>query len=272
MVRQARSRSFYGSSVSSRRFEHFVITERNYPAGYSTPIHAHERALFCLVLDGGYEERHCRRMLQCTSTTMLFHAAHEDHLEKFGDCGARSLIVELAPEWLERIRQIASLNLQSTLAHEGGMLQPVCAKLYQEFLSGDPVSGVVIEGVLLELAGEFFRTETRRELKRPAWLARAVDVIRENFPSRLSLSGIAGEVGVHPVHLAQSFRKVWGCTVGDYVRRVRIEYACEQLVRTDIPLIQLAADAGFADQSHFGRTFKRAVGMPPSEYRAGARR
>jgi hypothetical protein len=43
------SKSFYGSSIGSRDF---VITERQYPGGCTTPVHAHERPLFCLVLHG----------------------------------------------------------------------------------------------------------------------------------------------------------------------------------------------------------------------------
>ena len=272
MVRQHYSKSFYGSSLVSRDFGQFIITERKYAGGCTTPVHAHERPLFCLVLDGAYEEQHCNKVLHCTRTTTLFHAAQEDHLERFSDYGARSLIVELEPAWMERIRQISRLALHNTAVHDGGVLRPIGSKLYREFLSGDPVSRLVIEGVLFEITGEFFRAEQRRDSRPPAWLGRAVDVIQDNFPRRLTLAGIADQVGVHPVHLAQSFRRFHGCTVGDYIRRLRIEYACEQLARSDTPFIQLAIAAGFADQSHFSRTFKRAVGILPSQYRANRRR
>jgi hypothetical protein len=49
--------SLFGRTVRRRSFGDFVLTERAYPAGYSTPLHAHERPLFCTVLDGGYEEQ-----------------------------------------------------------------------------------------------------------------------------------------------------------------------------------------------------------------------
>src|SRR6266545_2971464 len=195
-----RSRSFYGSSVSSRDFGQYIITERRYPGGCTTPKHAHERPLFCLVLEGAYEEQHCNKFLHCTRTTTLFHAAREPHLERFADCGARSLIVELEPAWMERIQQISTSALHSTAVHDGGALRPIGSKLYREFMSGDPMSQLVIEGVLLEMTGEFFRAETRREAKPPAWLGRAAEMIQDHFPSRLTLSGIATEVGVHPVH------------------------------------------------------------------------
>ena len=52
------------------------------------------------------------------------------------------------------------------------------------------------------------------------------------------------------------------------VRRLRIEYAKIQLLRTDEPLAAIAVDSGFADQSHFTRTFARVEGTTPGRFRS----
>lgn len=262
---------FYGSSLTSRDFGQFVMTERQYPGGCTTPVHTHERPLFCVVLDGSYEEHHSNKTLHCTRTTILFHAAGEEHLERFADCGGRSLIVELEQTWIDRVREISRVGIQNSAAQDNGPLRPMGSRLYQEFLTGDPASRLVIEGLLFEITGEFFRAECRYETRRPGWIDRAVEMIQDNFPRRLTLARIADEVGVHPVHLAQSFRRFQGCTIGDYIRQIRIDYACRELVRSNTSFIDLATAAGFADQSHFSRTFKRAIGVLPSQYRANAR-
>jgi AraC family transcriptional regulator len=271
MGSQRTFKPFYGTSLISRDFGQFVVTERHYPGGCTTPVHAHERPLFCVVLDGAYEEQHCNKTLYCTQTTTLFHAAEEEHLERFSDFGARSLIVEVEPAWIDRVREISQVGIHNSAVQDSGTLRPMGSRLYREFLTGDPAARLIIEGLLFEMTGEFFRAERRRETRRPGWLALAVEMIQGNFPRRLTLADIANEVGVHPVHLAQSFRRFHGCTVGDYVRRVRIDYACQELVRSDAPFIDLAIAAGFADQSHFTRTFKRTVGILPSQYRSNAR-
>jgi AraC family transcriptional regulator len=72
---------------------------------------------------------------------------------------------------------------------------------------------------------------------------------------------------VHPVYLACAFRRHYRSTVGEYVRRLRVEFACRELSATRAPLAQVALAAGFADQSQFSRTFKRVVGLTPTEYR-----
>jgi AraC family transcriptional regulator len=262
---------FFGSSLTSRDFGQFLMTERQYPGGCTTPVHAHERPLFCVVLEGAYEEQHSNKTLYCTPTTTLFHAAEEEHLERFADCGGRSLIVELEPAWIDRVQEISRVGIHNSVAQDSGTLRSMGSRLYREFLTGDPVSRLMIEGLLFEITGEFFRAERRSERRLPAWLAQAVEMIQDNFPRRLTLASIAEEVGVHPVHLAQSFRRFHGCTVGDYVRRLRIDYVCQELVRSDTSFIDLATAAGFADKGHLTRTFKRAVGVSPPQYRANAR-
>ena len=78
-------------------------------------------------------------------------------------------------------------------------------------------------------------------------------------------------VGVHPVTLARAFRRTFGCTIGEYLRRLRIERAAEQLATGTQPLAEIALAAGFADQSHFSNVFRRRVGMSPSAYRREVR-
>jgi AraC family transcriptional regulator len=49
---------------------------------------------------------------------------------------------------------------------------------------------------------------------------------------------------------------------------MRIEYACRELMASNLAVINIAFAAGFADQSHFSRTFKRLCGTTPGRYRA----
>ncbi|HYR28431.1 MAG TPA: helix-turn-helix transcriptional regulator, partial [Thermoanaerobaculia bacterium] len=63
------------------------------------------------------------------------------------------------------------------------------------------------------------------------------------------------------------FRRHFRCTVGDYVRERRIEYASRELARSATPLALIALDAGFASQAHFSTTFKRMTGFTPAAYR-----
>ena len=142
-------------------------------------------------------------------------------------------------------------------------------RLYGEFRNSDEVSPLVMEGLALEIMSELSRNSMKDSAKKsPAWLKRARDVIHSRFSECLTLAGVAESVDVHPVHLASVFRRFYRCSVGEYIRRLRIESACEEIARSDTPLTQIALGAGFSDQSHFSKTFKHLMGMTPSQYRS----
>ena len=85
-----------------------------------------------------------------------------------------------------------------------------------------------------------------------------------------SASSIAAASGVHSVTLARGFRRAYGCTLGEYIRR-RIERAIEKLRTSSAPLAEIALANGFADQSHFSNLFRRYTGVTPSRFRRAAR-
>jgi AraC family transcriptional regulator len=72
---------------------------------------------------------------------------------------------------------------------------------------------------------------------------------------------------VHPARLARGFRHVWGESVGERLRRLRLEAARDALARPGSDLAEVAHACGFADQSHLTRAFRRAFGLTPGAYR-----
>jgi AraC-like DNA-binding protein len=124
--------------------------------------------------------------------------------------------------------------------------------------NADEVSPLIIEGLALEMLAETSRCQTRAvEPKAPLWLEKAEDMLRAHFAEHLSLSFIGRVIGVHPVHLAREFRRHYHSTVGEYLRGLRIEYITNELATSDASVVEIAAAAGFSDQSHLSRTFKR---------------
>jgi AraC family transcriptional regulator len=93
------------------------------------------------------------------------------------------------------------------------------------------------------------------------------DVVHSYYHERLTLEQLASIAAVHPVHLAQSFRLAYSCSIGEYIRKLRVTRAARQLAHTDQPLAEIAIACGFYDQSHFHRVFKKHVKMTPAQYR-----
>lgn len=136
-------------------------------------------------------------------------------------------------------------------------------RMYYKFREMDDESLKKLEQALLEDG-----SVTKSDHRFPQWLERVRNILEQRFAEPFKLSEIAAEAGVHPVHLAREFRKHYGSSVGEYLRRVRIEYACRELLGSNAAVTNIAFAAGFADQSHFSRTFKRLCGTTPGKYRA----
>lgn len=259
--------SFYGETLRSCKLPNFELSERIYPARFQTPKHSHKKALFCFVMDGDYTEEYGGKMRECKSSSLLFHPPDELHAEYFHDSGGRSFLIEIDPTWFQRIREQLK-GADNPANFYGGSLELLARKLYKEFVRMDDVSGIVIEGLLLEMLGEASRQYSQITVNQPPrWLQQARELLLARFAENLTLSEVARVVGVHPVHLAQMFHRTYSCTVGEYIRRLRIEYACRELATSEKPIVDIALAAGFCDQSHFTRTFKRSTGLAPSQYR-----
>ncbi len=263
--------SYYGEALRSRKVGGFELSERVYPPGFRTPKHTHKRALFCFVMAGNYTETYGGRMLECKSSALLFHPPGELHAEHFHDAGGRSFIIEMEPGWLAQIRKQLAVA-DNSADFRGGVFELLARKLYREFAQLDSASPLIIEGLMMEMLGETVRRSPAPERHSPPrWLQQARELLHARFTENLTLAEVARNVGVHPVHLAQTFHKTYECTIGDYVRRLRIEYACHELAASARPIVDIALAAGFCDQSHFTRTFKRAIGAAPSQYRESLR-
>jgi AraC family transcriptional regulator len=177
------------------------------------------------------------------------------------------LTVEIAPRWMERVAE-ESIALPHALSFRDGLVSGLARRIAHEFQQMDSGASLVLEALSLELLVAAARcTSIRPERTAPQWLERARELIHARFAERLTLDDIAAHAGVHPVHLATVFRRRFQCTIGDYIRDRRIEYASSELRKARTPLALIALDAGFANQGHFSTTFKRITGFTPAAYR-----
>jgi AraC family transcriptional regulator len=262
---------FYGQVTRQRMVAGLHLIETRYAPGTRLPRHCHEHGYVCLVRRGHYQEKYGGRERSCGPLTVAFHAPGELHAEHFADDETWSFNIEMTSAWLARWREVEA-QLDWSADFQGGSLAALALRLYREFLHSDEAAPLAIEGLALEMLAEAWRGSPRRvKPTPPRWLVRVRELLDDHFAKRLTLAELAQSADVHPVHLAAAFHRQYGCTVGQYVRRRRIEYACGELTSSAADLAQIALRAGFADQSHFCRTFKRLTGLTPAAYRQAAR-
>lgn len=262
--------NLHGRVTKSLGVADFILTEAAFDPHSRLPRHAHENSYFCFGLQGAYTERYGSREVVCRPSALTFRASGQTHEDLIHDSYTRVFVLEISPLWIDRLRA-DSLTLESTFEFYGGTLTRLCARLNREFHKTDSSAKLAIEGLALELLAEATRQPSKGIGSAPHWLRQAREMVVEHFSETLKLTQIAAEVGVHPVYLATAFRQKFGVTIGEFVRRLRIEHACAELNKEDLSLSAIALQAGFADQSHFSKVFKSYVGMTPREYRTVVR-
>lgn len=96
---------------------------------------------------------------------------------------------------------------------------------------------------------------------------RAIDHVLENLASPLKLEDVAQAACFSPFHFHRIFRSLIGETLGQFVKRQRLERALYLMSHAPSrSLTDIALDCGFASSSHFSRSFKERFGLPPSAF------
>ncbi|WP_243359727.1 AraC family transcriptional regulator [Fundidesulfovibrio terrae] len=99
----------------------------------------------------------------------------------------------------------------------------------------------------------------------------AARMIAARATDRISLSEMAAACGVSACHLPRVFREAYAVTPHAYQNQLRVELA-KRMLAGGTPIAQVSAEAGFADQSHLNRVFRRYTGATPRQYMLGSRR
>ena len=257
----------HGEILRWRRVGGLHLAEVHYEPDQRVRRHMHGHARFVLVLAGAITETRDDESVTYGPSTLLFRRAGERHAYAVSPIGATCLVVDVDAAWQARARLHAPV-LEQSAAFTGGFVIHLAHRLHGEFRLRDEVSRLAIESITLGVLAEASRCATRTNSRPvPAWLRQARALVEAHFAQPLPLTDVARRVGVHPVHLARTFRRVHQMTFAGYVRHVRIEFARRELAASVASLGDIAAAAGFCDQSHFSRLFKRTTGLTPAEYR-----
>ena len=262
---------FHGRTAFRREVSGFVLRELYYAPLTSIPRHSHETAYVSLLLEGRYSEQDGRRKRYLRPDTVLLRPAGETHSNQFARAGARVLCIEFTPIGVHRL-SVHNVDLSKGLERTGGPAAQLGHRLYQQFRRTDTGATLVMEGLILEILAELLFPQTSEDSQHFPWMNRVIAFLRTRYREPVSLAKAAQAAGVHPVHLARSFRRTHGQTLGEYVRRLRIEDACRSLITTDTPITEVGLEFGFSDHSHFARVFRRHMGVSPRQFRRAHRR
>lgn len=240
------------------------ITETSYGRFTALPRHAHAVPNIVLVVSGSYEERDCIGARACGVGTAVYHPVDSVHANRFGSTRTRCLNLELT----ERFEGSSLAQHRNPGVAQGRRLASLSRELARELAERSLPARFILDALVWEIVGELGRDD---HCARSSCALDAAAMIRSEPERFSSLDPIARQLGMHPCHLARRFRRRFGCSIGAYARRQRLQRVCQMLRETDTPAGTIALRCGFADQSHLCRQFKAAMGVTPRAYRKAAR-
>ena len=223
-----------------------------------------ERGYIVVVLDGAVAKTFVRSEWGLERHSLAMLPAGASHVSRFGRVPTSVVAIrgreDDPPELGPLLRRLRHVRAAAATVLAG--------RLVAELSASDDSWPLAAEGLVLQLLAIAGRAEPPPGGCRARSLRAARDILHERSPASASLSELAWEVGVPAALLARSFRREFGVTVGEYARTLRLEWAAAQLAQAELSLAQISVEAGYADQSHFTRSFRAWAGVTPGRYRA----
>ena len=256
---------FYGEVRNRLNFEDTVMAQVVHLHDRTLPVHEHAMPYFALIVSGNYEEEGTQGYDQYQAFTTVFNPLSTRHTGIIRRGGVTFFTAEIGSTWTEPFSRNA-LNSKVSDMH-GGKLAWLSVRLFREHSEGEMACELTMESLVWEMLALTARLGDSEAKEKPSWWNRVRERLHDDFSDNLRIAGLAQEAGIHPVYLARSFRKMTGTTPGEYLQGLRLQFVCRELANKEKPLAQIAAEAGFADQSHMTRTLKNRTKETPADFR-----
>ena len=253
-----------GRQVTRAAVGSLEIFRLGFPPSFSHGVIDPATGYLAVVLDGAVHKTFRRASSTLACGSFMSIPAGAAHSSSFAPDGCRVVIVRAVDEDSERLFGSILHECRKVVAHASTLIG---WKISQELECRDACSRLALEGLALELLACAGRAGAETEPCNAAWLRTVRDLLHESTPRIVSLHELGEIVERHPAHVARAFRQAYGVSVTSYARARRLEWATVAVASTDDPLARIALDAGFADQSHFTRSFRHHHGVTPGRYR-----
>ncbi|WPU95209.1 AraC family transcriptional regulator [Mucilaginibacter sabulilitoris] len=237
------------------------ISDR-FGAGNDSGKHEHEHANLVFILNGGCTEKRQHFTYEREAADIAFLHAGEAHETTFTEIPTRYISLDIKPN------AFAENNLT-----EGDILNTIkkcpdakflVLKMYRELLYNDDLT---IDSVKM-LFSEFASLSLVMTVKKspPIWVNIVYQLLNDKWNETVTLKELSQAAGVNPITISKHFPTYFACTLGSYLRKLRIERSLSLIKNEGTSLTQTAYACNFSDQSHFIRNFRIYTSLSPKQY------
>lgn len=206
-----------------------------------------------------------QHVYECCAGDLLFHNWQDAHYNIASGQFTRGFHVEVSNDWLTCFQPLKKVT-EGSIRIADPRIKRLMYQLVKEMKLGGDAGGTGVDALMLEAFSLLGKTEALDKDNKPGWVVQLKALLHESSDD-WSLTALARQVNVHPVHLSRHFSRYFGMTLGDYIRMLKLQRAIVLLPKEELSLTDISLKCGFADQSHFIRSFKAHYQVTPLHYR-----
>jgi AraC-like DNA-binding protein len=255
---------FYGKANETLHLNGIILNDSDYVCDF-VDWHYHENPYFTFLLAGQSLDGNKKARHECAAGSLLFQNWQEPHYNAKGKQHTRGFHVELLPTWFAFV-DVPVNEVEGSMRVKDPALITIMYNVFKEMKLHNGESQLAIDSLLVQLFGALTHEKRSGDSRRPAWVGVVKEALHAS-PDSWKLIDLAKLANVHPVHLSRHFSKYFKATLGDYIRTIKVQKALSLLPGKQMSLTEIAAECGFADQSHFIRSFKLSHHLTPLHYR-----
>nr|WP_298924606.1 AraC family transcriptional regulator [uncultured Allomuricauda sp.] len=248
-------------SISS--FDDLLVGITTYDAPIETGVwHFHEIPMISFVLYGSNTEYRKGRSIRRNSGSANYYHAHELHKNVYDQFPSKHISLELDLNYLKKL-EYTEADIQLAVEKSQDSIFTFI-RLMNEAQTNDVQSKNTVEMLFLSFMENALVSKDNAQF--PPWMSLVREILNDRWNENISLKELSNKVHVHPTTISKHFRKFFGCTLGEYTRKLKVEHSINFLHSSNYSLTEIAYICGFSDQSHFIRTFKSMTGYLPKKY------
>lgn len=255
---------YLGKVVDIFYADGIIVGTTTYPKeAFTGQMHYHDNLHISFVLQGGSIEKRVGSEYERLPGNIMFYRAGEAHQNIQKVFPSKNINLEIENEFLKKY-DISEESIKRGITHfpDGKFLM---LKIYKELSESDSLSVASINMLFLDLVINAEKRNYKREF--PSWIKIIYEMLNDQWNEKLTLPDLARAANVNPITISKHFHKYFSCTLGEYMRKLKIEKSMFMINSTTDSLTEIAYACNFADQSHFTRTFKQLTGFLPKQYK-----
>lgn len=259
-MRRLKAGNFLGVAHAAFQRGGVIVSQTVYREPVYQGWHCHEHHHLSLLLKGGNREQRSCREQEVGAGSLLFYHSGERHKNSHTQHPSKNINLEIPDAFF--LQHGLQFDMAEKLPEQQTRMKHALLKIYSECMLADTLTETAVSSLLLSV----FTVPPTRKKDMPPWLQQLKTLLHDRWNETLSLQEMSVILSVHPVTISKYFPVYFHCSLGEYIRKIKIDRAMQLMQTSQQPLTAIAHACGFFDQSHFIRTFKLVTGFRPRQF------